>query len=113
MRRLAAIGFFLFATYLIISFSRSVWDLWQKQGEIEKTKAKVEDLKAENNRLKGQLEYTKTDEFVEKEARDKLNLVRPGETVVMIPDSVLKAATAAASPTPPPPNWEQWMRLFF
>lgn len=113
MRRLVAISFLLFTTYLIISFSRSVWDLWQKQGEIGKAKARVEDLRAENNRLRGQLEYTKTDEFVEKEAREKLKLVKPDETVVMIPDSVLKAATASASPTPPPPNWEQWMRLFF
>lgn len=114
MRKLVAIGILLFEAYLIISFSQSIFDLWQKQGEVDKVRSKVENLRQENNRLKSELEYVKTNEFVEKEAREKLNFVKSDETVVLIPESIMKAATASdAAPTPPPPNWEQWLRLFF
>ena len=113
MRKLIAIGILIFEVYLIITFSRSIWDLWKKQGEMEIARSKVATLKQENNKLKSQLEYVQTDEFVEKEAREKLNYVKPGEAIVVIPDSVLQAATASAAPTPPLPNWQQWLRLFF
>lgn len=112
MRKIIAIGILIFETYLIISLSRSVWDLWQKQAEIEKVSEKVEKLKRDNEKLQSQLDYVKTDEFVEKQAREKLRLVKPDETAVLIPQSLLQQATASATPTPVPPNWEQWMRLF-
>ena len=113
MRKIVAIGILIFGIYLIISLSRSVLDLWQKQDEVEKARNRVKDLAQENNRLKSQFEYVQTQDFVEKMAREKLNLVKPGETVVFIPQSVLREATASAAPTPPPPNWQQWIRLFF
>lgn len=113
MRKLVGIGILTFEIYLIISFSRSAFDLWGKQGELEKARNKVETLRFEQNRLKSELDYVKSDEFIEKEAREKLNFVKPDEVVVLIPDNVMKAATASAVPTPPPPNWEQWMKLFF
>ena len=113
MRRLIAIGILVFESYLIISSSQSVWSLWQKQGEAEKKRQEVEKLEVENRRLQSRLAYEQSPQFVEKQAREKLNLVKPGETVVVIPEDVLKAATASAVPTPPPPNWQQWLRLFF
>ena len=113
MRKLIAIGILIFEVYLIISLSRSVWDLWQKQGEVGEVRDRVDKLQRENTRLTSELDYVKTDAFVEKEAREKLKLVKPDETIVVIPESVLQAATASASPTPMPPNWEQWMKLFF
>lgn len=113
MKKLIAIVILLVEAYLIISFSRSVWGLWQRQEEIDRQRERVGKLLQENNRLQSQLTYVRTEEFIEKQAREKLNLVKPDETVVVVPESVLRAATASASPTPPPPNWEQWMRLFF
>ena len=113
MKKILAIGFLIFEAYIVISFSHSVWDLYSKQGEIKHTEDRVDSLARENNKLKSELNYVRTDAYVEKTAREKLNLVREGETIVVIPDSVLKAATASSQPTPIPPNWEQWMRLFF
>ena len=113
MRKLIAIGILIFQAYLIISLSRSVWDLWQKQKEVDKARLRVEEEKEENRRLKNEISFVMSEEFVELQARDKLKFVKPGETVVVIPESVLRAATASASPTPMPPNWEQWMKLFF
>lgn len=113
MKKVIAIGIIVFEAYLIISLSRSVFDLWHKQEAISDTRGSVDKLTGENARLKSRRTYVQSDAFVEKEAREKLNLVKPGEAIVVIPDSILKAATASAAPTPVPPNWQQWLRLFF
>lgn len=38
-------------------------------------------LVTENQSLTQQIEYTKTDEYIEREARQKLGLVKPGEVL--------------------------------
>jgi cell division protein DivIC len=112
MRKILAIGLLIFELYLIINLSRSIIDLWDKQGEVKKTADHIEELRMKNKQLESQLSYVQTKEFAEREARDKLGLVRPGETVVVIPQNVLQAASAAAEPVPVVPNWMQWWRLF-
>lgn len=54
-----------------------------KKAKIEAEKAQTEALKKENERLKKTLEKVKSFRFMEEEARNKLNLSRPGETVVI------------------------------
>lgn len=53
--------------------------------KIEEAESKLEQVKEENQRLKEQLEYTKSEEFREKEVRDKLGLAKEGEAVVLLP----------------------------
>lgn len=112
MRKIIAIIILAFETYLIITLSRSVWELWHKRDEYRKIQARVSQLKEENNRRQSEARYVETPQFIEKEAREKLNLVKPDETLVIIPQNVLKEATAPAEVTPIP-NWQQWLRLFW
>ena len=62
--------------------------LERKAIEKEVARLEAEIGKLENNKddLGALLEYAKTDSFVEKEAREKLNLAKQGEEVVVIPD---------------------------
>ncbi|MBI2036391.1 septum formation initiator family protein [Candidatus Microgenomates bacterium] len=113
MRKIIAIIIFAFEAYLIITLSRSVWELWGKRDEYSKIQEKVAQLKEENNRRQSEARYVQTPQFIEKEAREKLNLVKPDETLVIIPQNVLKEATAAASPAPILAPWQQWLKLFF
>ncbi len=112
MRKIIAIGVLVFEAYLIITLSRSVWDLWEKRDEYSKIQARVSQLKEENNRRQSEARYIQTPQFIEKEAREKLNLVKVDETLVIIPENVLKEATASAD-VPSIPNWQKWLRLFF
>lgn len=70
----------------------------------------VEEQKREEN-LKRDLARTQTPEFIESQARDKLNMAREGELIILLPTPVI-----AFSPTPMPidtaANWQKWMRLF-
>lgn len=97
---------------IINNLIRSIYDLWHKQDLL--TKAQEELIREEqlNQRLKAELSYAKTNEFIEAEARNKLFLVKPGEEPVLIPSELLKPYLPA-KPTPTIPNWKKWWNLFF
>lgn len=97
--------------YLIVSFSRDIFGLLNKTKEIDKEQQKLEDLKTDNVALKRQLQYVQSNEFVEKEARDKLGMAKEGEAVVLMPEN-----TSGSSETQiqeEVPNWKKWWKLFF
>lgn len=72
-------------------------------------------LQNKNSELKKKLVEVLSLEFVEKQARNKLNLARPGETIVIISqkeiDRVLGLNQVAAESRLP--NWQAWLKLFF
>lgn len=94
---------------IIVNLSRSLFDLLKKDEVIDKTKNRLEKVEQENNDLKDKLSEVQSKDFVEKQAREKLNLGKEGEVVVILP-----------SISPPPPeeekkvlaNWEKWLELF-
>ncbi|MEK7450614.1 MAG: septum formation initiator family protein, partial [Patescibacteria group bacterium] len=65
--------------------------------------------KQENQRLKSALSYSKTQEFIEKEARNKLFMVKTGEQKILIS----KEAEKAQEEKEKLPNWREWWNLFF
>ena len=73
-------------------------------------KSDLEREKRENQRLKNELTRVKSDEFIEAEARNKLFLVKPGESGVIIPSNL--TAKRPIAPAPEPPNWQKWLNLF-
>ncbi|MDP2728158.1 MAG: hypothetical protein Q8P59_11530, partial [Dehalococcoidia bacterium] len=58
-------------------------------------------------------------EYVEKEAREQLNLVQPGDTPLVVVSPTDKELPAGAAPTAPAvrnqslPNWQRWWNFFF
>lgn len=106
-------GFLLIlGCYLIVSFSRDIWGLVEKSREIEKEQLKLDQLKKENLELKKRVAYVQSEEFIEKEARDKLGLARDGEAVVMMP-SAGKSAREDSFNSEEQSNWQRWWHLFF
>lgn len=114
-KRLVLLLLFFFGLYLIVSFSRDLWGLWQKSGEIEKSQMALEKLKIKNEELKKQLEYVGSDAFIEKEARDKLGLGKAGETILVLPENLgsIGVNPSEISANQNLPNWEKWWKLFF
>lgn len=73
-------------------------------------------LEVENKRLKERLEQTKTDEFIVEQARNKLGLVKKGETLIVIPEDKINqvlSASQSAKEEERLPNWVGWFRLFW
>ena len=87
-----------------------------KSGERLSTQADiVYKLEAENRGLKKKLAQIQSPEFIEQQARDKLGLGKPGETIVIIPQDKLKLLMEASNSAQEIryPNWLGWWKVFF
>jgi cell division protein FtsB len=104
----------LFSLYLIVSLSREIFDLIQKEKVIGQEQLKLEELKVANQVLEEQLGYVQSEEFVEEEAREKLGMTRDGETVVILPENFEEMVEQSRGVVEPEeiPNWKQWLGLF-
>lgn len=72
-------------------------------------------LEAKNRELKKKLSDVESPQFIEQQARDKLGLGKPGETVVIIPEDKLKLVMEASSSAKEIrlPNWLGWLKVFW
>ena len=54
------------------------------------------------------------EEFIEEQARNKLNLAKEGETIVILPPNVEELVGWREENGPEElPNWQKWRNLFF
>lgn len=104
--------FLLIASLIIIikNLAVSIKDIRNSSKITTNLQKELEQKRLKNEFLKQQLSYVKTDEFVEKEAREKLGLVKEGESVV-IPSQEEDKKQPISNPSLP--NWKKWWSLFF
>lgn len=99
--------------FFIVDLTRSIYSLW-KRGDIVKQRQQVQDsLAQENQRLKDKLQQVESSQFIEQQARDKLNLQRQGEIVVVLPEELEATEEKQENEVKDLPNWLQWWQLFF
>ena len=107
---------FLFLTIVVIllfiinNLVRSIFDIWQKKDFVTEAQKELSFQKQENQRLKSALSYSKTKEFIEKEARDKLFMLKQGEQKVLLSKDTQEKLGEQKEKLP---NWKQWWNLFF
>ena len=94
---------------------------WRLQQKVSKLQAEIELLELENERLSYDIEYYKTDEYLEKAAKEELGLRAPGEKVIILPKREEKPKTTVLKSEGPPEgiiaragyNFDQWMSFLF
>lgn len=83
---------------------------------IEKTKVKIEKTEEENKKLSEQLQITQSEEFMEKQLRDKMGLAKEGEILLVLPEASIVKKLSPQIPdeeeTKPKTNLQKWMELF-
>ncbi|MBI5356598.1 septum formation initiator family protein [Candidatus Collierbacteria bacterium] len=84
-RRLYQLTVIFVGLFIIYGSSRNILELWQQKQRVWRIQKEVKDLEVKEADLKKQLEYYRSDEYVEKIAREKLLLQKEGETVVVLP----------------------------
>lgn len=90
------------------------------QDEIDRLAARAGELETENSDLEALGQRMREGALLEKQAREKLNLRRPGEEVVVVKDAPPSAALPAdAAParqtgtSEPSSNLSRWWQYFF
>lgn len=111
------IGFFAGVIILVLTINNlghSIYTIWQKQDLIIQAQNDLNTQKKENGQLKKDISQANQPQFVEAEARDKLLLVKPGESTIIIPEGQIAAGSSAPiKPVDTRPNWQKWWDLFF
>ncbi len=102
---------------LMANLARGVWGLWRVRGRVEEARKKVEVLRQEKEALEDDLRYQLSEEYTEREIRDKLNLALPGEMVLIMPEVTPVASVSAIIPRPTAPMtnvpiWKRWIEVF-
>lgn len=107
----------LIAVFLMAgSIWRNIEKVMIVRREVIKEKERIEALKKENEELQRKIRETQSEEFIEKQIRDKLGLVKEGEIVVVLPDEETVRSFAPKIENEedilPDPNWKKWLNLF-
>lgn len=124
IKRLLSSKVFLFLValiliWLVISVVRESYRKYQLTQEINQLKSEIERLEGSNQDLANLLEYFQQESFLEKEARLKLNLKKPGEKVVIVPRSeeegieIEPIKRTEEEIKKEKPNWLKWWKYFF
>ena len=68
--------------YLFFAFGNQFLKLNQMDQEVANIKNQINSLEAKNRDIKNEIRQLQSDTYVERIAREKLGLVKPGETVI-------------------------------
>lgn len=119
-------GFFFFVGLVVlvligISLGKEFYRKRQIQKEIEGLQAQIDQMDQKNSDMENLISYLSSTDFQEKQAREKLDLQKSDEKMIVLrkdvaqPDS--QPENSGNSPQAPPednsPNWQKWWRFFF
>ncbi len=111
-RNLILIAAILISVLMAVNSSRRILTFRTTAQSVGAAQKQLSDLKAENEILKKELDFKKSDQFAEEEIRNKLGQAKPGETIVVLPKSGAQPTVNGLSTTDEP-NWQKWWNLFF
>lgn len=97
---------------IINNLVRSIHSIWQKNSLATDAQRELNYQKQESERLKSELSYVQTQEFIEKEARDKLFMGKSKESIVLGAQDQ-DAQNLSNNKKHNKPNWKKWLGLFF
>ena len=110
--RLVRIAALIICVVIGVGIIKSVYTLSQKQGIIAERQQVLTQLQEKNKQLQADLQEATSSAFIQQAARDKLGLVREGDTVVIMDKSQIVHPDTQYTP-PELPSWKQWWQLFF
>ncbi len=117
MRKKLTITVIVFLMLLsILGLGKQISEALQASSRLDKAAGEVSALQSQNQKLRNQLVEVQRPSFIEQQARNKLNYAKSNETIVIIPETLLKEVLKQSSPKPPEPkipNYQGWFKLFF
>lgn len=106
----------VFLVLLILSLFRNYQKVKDVDQQIRNKEAEVQKIREEGEELEKRLALAQSDEFIEKQLRDKLGMAKEGEIVVILPpDDVLRKIApkiVEEEEILPDPNWKRWLKVF-
>lgn len=115
MRKTLVYGIIIFQLALIGSLIRGLQLSYKSKERLVEMSNTRDKLVQDNTQLNSEIKYVESDYYVEKVARDELHLARPGEKVVIIPETeqIREEAQQSNNNHVETANWQKWWDLMF
>jgi cell division protein FtsB len=117
--RVGSILFLILSGILIYNIVKSIVITSEKLEILNQAEQEVSELRLENLELIVSTEYMTSDEYLETEARNRLNLSKKGETAFVIPEEMLERGKILVENilkdeegTGRAENWKIWRDFF-
>lgn len=113
MRKFVLYGIIFFQFMLIISLVKGIQLAIKARSRVTNLEEKKTRLTEKQNKLQDELAYVQSDYYTEKVAREELQLAKPGETVVIVPEGshLGEKPTSPEPQTQNEPNYRKWWRV--
>lgn len=95
------------------SLAKNLYSAFGNSKYLEQAQSKLDRLRSENEALLRENALAKDPSFIEREARERLGLVKPGEVVVILPEEEAPPSETTLPQAPARPVWQQWLGLLF
>lgn len=115
VRKIGYLAVLAVMIFLVYNLSQQIYQSLRAGSRMDREAEELSGLQKKNAELKQRLFEVETLQFIEKEARDKLNLSRPNETVVVIPEDEINKVLESwqEKKIVEVPNWQGWLKLFW
>jgi len=106
---LAFLAFFIFG-YTIYLTTKTLARYQRLNQEIKKTEEEIAQLQEQNRQLKNLIIYFQSVSFKEKELRERLGYIKPGEKVIYFKEEANnEAISVEEKKETKKPNWQLWL----
>jgi|SaaInlV_120m_DNA_4_1040238.scaffolds.fasta_scaffold27076_2 cell division protein FtsB len=104
-------GIIGFQVVLIVSLVKGIEKSKHSRGRVESLLEEKQELGNQRAELLEKLEYVQGEDYLEKIARDELNLAKEGEVVVIVPEDSdqFSVISSQEEKTAKKTNWEKWL----
>lgn len=111
-RKMVRLAVLIVCLVIGVGIIRSASALSQKKGIVKERQQVLDQLVKKNKQLQEDLKEATSPAFIEQAARDKLGLVREGETIIIMDKTQISGFDDQKN-LQELPSWKQWWRLFF
>lgn len=114
MKKIVLYGVIIFQILIIVSLVRGIEISRRSKERIDDLKKSKDKLLQDKTDLEKKQKEVESEYYLEKVAREELHLSKPGETVVIVPDSLVyttPVAEGSVNKLSPKPNWIRWIEI--
>lgn len=97
--------------YVMVRTGNNIIRLYKAGGRVKEAQVEIDRLQAEKRVMEKRLAESQTEDYVERIAREKLGLGKPGEVVVII-DEDQKENSKKQNEIEKIKNWQLWRKLY-
>ncbi len=113
--------------FLTASFVKSSFEVFKSKDRLDEINQEILEMEKKKKDIEKEIEYKKTDEYIEEKARNDLNLIKPDEEIYVVvksknDDNTLNNVLSESDKREienkevknnQNKNWYSWYRLFF